>query len=79
MASAKAAHLRYVTVMRPDIRRIPREDEFVYIPPDNTSVADEAGLEPTKALGNPPEWTDVWISTLLYGHLQETRRYAKGC
>ncbi len=78
VASAKAAHLRYVTDTRPGIRRVRDGDEFVYIRPDDNPVTDEAEVARIKALGIPPAWTDVWISPLSYGHLQATGRDARG-
>lgn len=75
--SARAAGLRYVTDRTPGIRREPHGDEFVYLAPDGTLIADEKVLARIKALAIPPAWTDVWICANPRGHIQATGHDAK--
>jgi DNA topoisomerase I len=76
--SAEAAGLRYVSDNKPGIRRVATGDGFRYVAPDGSTITDEATLKRIKNLVIPPAWTDVWISTSPYGHIQAVGRDAKG-
>lgn len=54
----------------PGIARRRRGRGFGYIGPDGRPVRDHATLARIKSLAIPPAWTDVWICTSPYGHLQ---------
>jgi DNA topoisomerase I len=76
--SAASAGLRYVTDDRPGIKRRRSGKGFRYVRPDGTPVQDEPTLRRIASLVIPPAWTDVWITTDPWGHLQATGRDAKG-
>jgi DNA topoisomerase I len=76
--AAKAAQLRYVSDARPGIRRRRAGEGFTYVDANGDTVTDEATLARIKALAIPPAWTDVWICSIAYGHLQASGRDAKG-
>ena len=46
--------------------------------PDGKAVTDEPTLKRIRSLVIPPAWTDVWICSSPYGHLQAVGRDAKG-
>lgn len=76
--SAKAAGLRYVSDIRPGIRRKRWGRSFRYADPDGKTLRDPAALARIKSLVIPPAWTDVWICPHPNGHLQATGRDARG-
>jgi len=76
--SARAVGLRYSSDDRPGIRRRRAGKHFSYVGTDGKAVRDERTLARIKALGIPPAYNDVWISTDPRGHLQATGRDAKG-
>ncbi len=76
--SAKEAGLRYVSDVRPGIRRKKRGQSFVFLNPDGSVVRDRNTLVRIKRLAIPPAWTEVWICPLENGHLQATGRDARG-
>lgn len=76
--SAKAVGLRYTSDDRPGIRRRRAGKHFSYVSPDGKTVRDQRTLKRIKALGVPPAYNDVWITTDPRGHLQATGRDAKG-
>jgi DNA topoisomerase I len=76
--SAKSAGLRYVSDVRPGIRRVRRGKGFRYLGVDGKPVRDEAILGRIKSLVIPPAWQQVWICPNPNGHLQATGRDAKG-
>ena len=78
VAVAHAAGLRYTTDATPGIRRERVGDEFYYTGPNGDRIADERTLTRIRALGIPPAWRDVWITTAPRGHLQATGYDAKG-
>ena len=53
-ASAKAAGLRYVSDVRPGIRRTRSGDGWSYISPDDDAVTDADELQRIKTLAIPP-------------------------
>jgi DNA topoisomerase-1 len=77
-ASARAAGLRYVTDVRPGIRRKHAGKGFSYLGVDGRAIRDPQELQRLKSLGIPPAWTRVWICPVPHGHLQATGYDAKG-
>ena len=77
LASAKAAHLRYVTGEGPGILRKRRGKAFSYIGPDSKLVRDNATLKRIRALVIPPAWRNVWICPSENGHIQAIGRDAR--
>jgi DNA topoisomerase I len=78
LASAKAAHLRYVAAEGPGISRKRRGKGFCYIGPDLKPVCDGATLQRIRSLVIPPAWRNVWICPTADGHIQAVGRDAKG-
>jgi DNA topoisomerase-1 len=78
LASAKAAHLRYVYDSKPGITRHRSGKTFRYTGPDGKPLRDKAALARIKSLVIPPAWNEVWICPLDNGHLQVTGRDARG-
>ncbi len=76
--SAKAAGLRYVSDIKPGIRRTRHCKSFRYAGPDEKPIRDRDTLARIKSLVIPPAWTDVWICPIANGHLQATGRDARG-
>ncbi len=78
VATAVAAHLRYVSDAEPGIRRLRHGGSFRYVDGDGKAVRDAATLARIRALVIPPAWEDVWICPRADGHLQATGRDARG-
>jgi DNA topoisomerase-1 len=78
VASARAAHLRYVRDDRPGICRLRAGAGFRYVGPDGRPVRDPETLHRIRSLVIPPAWTDVWICPLPQGHLQATGIDSRG-
>lgn len=78
MASAKAAHLKYVAAEVPGISRQRRGKGFYYIGPDSKRARDKATLQRIRLLVIPPAWQNVWICPTADGHIQAVGRDAKG-
>ena len=76
--SAKAAGLRYVSDIKPGIRRARNGKTFRYTGPDDKPIRDRDILTRIKSLVIPPAWTNVWICPIANGHLQATGRDARG-
>ena len=76
--AAKAAQLRYVRDDRGGIRRQVNGNGFSYTTADGDPIDYEVTLARIKALAIPPAWTDVWICSIPYGHLQASGRDARG-
>jgi DNA topoisomerase I len=76
--AARAAHLRYVNVDGPGIRRRRAGRGFSYTGTDGQPLRDPETLAWIRSLAIPPAWSDVWISPLRYGHVLATGRDAKG-
>src|SRR3989440_201163 len=76
--SARAAGLRYVSDLRPGIRRKRAGRAFSYLHPDGGVVRDREALRRIQRLVIPPAWTDVWICPDPRGHVQATGRDARG-
>jgi DNA topoisomerase-1 len=76
--SARAAGLRYVSDLKPGIRRKKAGAHFSYIGIDGKPIHDEQTLKRIRALAIPPAWSDVWICPYERGHIQATGRDAKG-
>ncbi len=74
--SAKIAGLRYVTDLKPGIRRKRSGESWRYEMPDG-SAATADDVQRIKSLAIPPAWTDVWICVQPNGHLQATGRDAR--
>lgn len=71
------AELKHSSDCEPGIERIRTADGFVYRNPDGGSLG-RRELARIDALKIPPAWTDVWICTDPFGHLQATGRDARG-
>ncbi|MDD2058898.1 DNA topoisomerase IB [Pseudomonas sp. GD03860] len=71
-------HLHYVDDSLPGLRRKKLRGHFIYVDAADRRVNDPPTLERIKALAIPPAYTDVWICTDPYGHLQATGRDARG-
>ncbi len=78
VASARAAHLRYVNDHDPGIRRVRAGHGFRYVRPDGQPVRDPATLKRIRSLAIPPAWTDVWICPDADGHVQATGKDDRG-
>lgn len=76
--SAQAAGLRYVTDVKPGIRRFRCGKGFRYTAPGGAPVNDDDTLKRIRSLAIPPAWRGVWICTSSNGHLQATGRDARG-
>jgi DNA topoisomerase-1 len=76
--AARAVGLRYSSDERPGILRKRKGKGFTYVGPEGRTVKDKRTLTRIKALGIPPAYTDVWITTDPRGHVQATGRDAKG-
>jgi len=72
--SARAAGLRYVTDLRPGIRRKRAGKTFTYLSSDGHTIRDPEMIGRIKRLAIPPAWTDVWICADPRGHLQASGR-----
>lgn len=77
VASAHHAGLRYVSDQMPGIRRQRTGQGFRYCYPTGQTVREAEVLRRIKTLAIPPAWTEVWICTDPYGHLQVTGRDAR--
>jgi DNA topoisomerase-1 len=78
LASARAAHLRYVDDTGPGFRRVRHGKGFRYRDEHGRPLRDAAHLERIRRLVIPPAWTDVWICPGPSGHIQATGRDARG-
>ncbi len=78
MASAKAAHLRYVTGQGPGIVRKRRGRGFYYVGANSKPVRDRHTLQRIRSLVIPPAWSNVWICPFDNGHIQAVGRDARG-
>jgi DNA topoisomerase-1 len=78
VASAKAAHLRYVTGQGPGITRKRRGKGFDYVGPNAKPVRDQHTLKRIRSLVIPPAWSNVWICPFDNGHIQAVGRDARG-
>jgi DNA topoisomerase-1 len=88
IASAHAAGLRYVDPeTTPGFRRVRKgplrsargsRDAFVYFDAEGLRLRDPAILARIRRLAIPPAWRDVWVCSLLNGHIQAVGRDAKG-
>ena len=72
--SALPKILRHSSDTEPGITRRVRGRGFSYHAPDGTCVNHAPVLERIKALGLPPAYSDVWICTDEFGHIQATGR-----
>ena len=73
-----SAGLRYVSDVRPGIRRKRSGKGFSYVRPDGTKLSDPQVVRRIRSLAIPPAWTNVWICPVADGHIQATGRDAKG-
>lgn len=78
LASARAAHLRYVDDSAPGFRRVRHGKGFRYLDTAKRPLRDPEALERIRHLVIPPAWTDVWICPSADGHIQATGRDARG-
>jgi DNA topoisomerase-1 len=77
-ASARHAHLHYVSCEGRGIRRLRHGKGFRYLLPDGSRLTAPTVLERIRALAIPPAWEDVWICPRASGHVQATGRDARG-
>ena len=77
-AAARFAGLRYVSDLRPGIRRRRSGSGFAYTSPTGERIRDTERLRWLRALAIPPAWTDVWISPFTNGHILATGRDKRG-
>ena len=73
-----APRLRRADCSAPGIRRRKAGRGFVYFDPSGRRVTDPLVLDRLRALVIPPAWTDVWICTDAWGHIQATGVDARG-
>lgn len=78
LASAEAAHCRYVDDAGPGIRRLKSGKGFRYVGSDGHTVRDAAALRRFRSIVIPPAWTNVWICPSPDGHIQATGRDGRG-
>ena len=78
LEAAEQAGLEYVSDSTAGISRLKQGEGFRYVHPDGKPVTDEPTLKRIRSLVIPPAWTDVWICSSPYGHLQAVGRDAKG-
>ncbi|MBV8103283.1 MAG: DNA topoisomerase IB [Hyphomicrobiales bacterium] len=76
--AAESAGLKYVSDVRPGIRRKRAGKGFTYTRADGSKLIEPDVLKRIRALAIPPAWTDVWICPFADGHVQATGRDAKG-
>ena len=69
--TAEAVNLVYVNNTEQGIIRRKKGETFEFIL-DNKKVKDKETLQRIKSLVIPPAWEEVWICTLVNGHLQTT-------
>src|SRR5436305_1496611 len=70
--------LRRVVCTAPGISRRRAGRGFVYLDCDGERVRDPDVLERIRALVIPPAWSDVWICTDPWGHIQAVGTDARG-
>jgi DNA topoisomerase IB len=70
--------LRRVDCAGAGIHRVRRGRGFSYVDDSGARVADTETLDRIKALVIPPAWEDVWICSLVNGHIQATGTDAAG-
>ncbi len=68
---AKAAHLIYVSDIKPGIERVKKGKGFVYFF-ENKKITDTEIINRIKHLVIPPAWKNVWICSIANGHIQAT-------
>jgi DNA topoisomerase I len=78
VAAARDAGLRYVSDLKPGIRRRRIGRAFGYVHPDGRPVREARELARIRALAIPPAYEDVWICPIPNGHVQATARDARG-
>ena len=76
--AAESAGLKYISDVRPGIRRKKAGTGFIYTRADGSKLSEADALKRIKALAIPPAWIDVWICPFADGHVQATGRDAKG-
>ncbi|HST41848.1 MAG TPA: DNA topoisomerase IB [Conexibacter sp.] len=62
----------------PGFARLRRGRGFSYVDTDGSRIEDVPTIDRIRALAIPPAWTDVWICTDPYGHIQATGIDAAG-
>ena len=70
--------LRRVSCSGPGITRVRKGKGFRYVDAAGSPVTDEAVLARIEALVIPPAWEDVWICSVVTGHIQATGVDVKG-
>jgi DNA topoisomerase-1 len=78
MRSAEKAGLKYVNAGDPGFRRVAAGNGFRYVDARGKPVRSAAALARIRSLAIPTAWTEVWICSRPYGHIQATGRDARG-
>jgi DNA topoisomerase-1 len=71
LACLEEAELVYVSDRDEGIRRVPKDNGFVYVY-NGREVKSSAELERIRKLAIPPAWREVWICKHPNGHIQST-------
>jgi DNA topoisomerase-1 len=77
-AAARAAHLRYASLLQRGYTRKRSGRHFAYYDEAGHRVRDRALLERIAALAIPPAWRNVWINASPRAHIQATGHDARG-
>jgi len=78
LEAAREAGLKWVNDTQPGIHRKKKGSGFIYVDAKGKQVRNQDDLHRARSLVIPPAWTDVWICSSEYGHIQATGRDAKG-
>jgi DNA topoisomerase-1 len=76
--AARSAGLTYVSDTDPGIRRGKAGRGFAYREANGAVIRDARTLRRIRSLAIPPAWTDVWICSSSFGHIQATGRDDRG-
>lgn len=75
---ARRHGLRYVTDLKPGIRRQKRGKHFLFFDPTGERIRDAAEIARIRSLAIPPAYRQVWICPNPNGHIQATGIDARG-
>jgi DNA topoisomerase-1 len=78
LCAALPSDLHYVDDSQPGISRKLQRGKFVYFEPSGERIRDDEEIQRINKLAIPPAYRDVWICPDPKGHLQATRRDARG-
>jgi DNA topoisomerase-1 len=74
----KKAHLRYISDTTPGYSRQKMGHGFTYFYTNGKRITDPIVRDRIEKLAIPPAWTNVWICSVDYGHIQATGQDEKG-